>query len=344
MQSNDQLNSLLAGINSTLTFQGTDLITRNDWGVVNFKLVESEINIIFEILKVLTELPIIQLPNPVFKRLQSNVLEINNLFAQINDFDISQPNPTTTRDNLATEIKEKAENFYQQIAVWIPYLLYLKGDYQRNLNEITLSLNEAKKLIDNIKKQSEEIINESKKESEQTKKEIDAILAGARKASAQIGVTVFATDFSQEASDLSKNARKWLITTLILTCLTFALALLSWFYELSPTVTNYQLLYKLGSKIAILAILFTATVWSGRIYKALRHQSAVNRHRALSLQTFQAFTNATSDEATKNAVLMETTKTIFGSVSTGYLDQKDETTESSVKIVEIFKSMLGPKD
>lgn len=337
MPSNDEVDALLLDINNVLSYQSVDLIARNDWGVVNFKAVENEINIIFETLKVLSDLPIGRLPKPIFESLHRGVREINNFLVQINNFDISQQNHTTTRDNLAASIKQKSEAFHQQIGVWIPYLLSLKGDYQSILNDMNTSLVNTKNLI--LKVQSE-----SEKEAEQTKKEIEDMLAGARKASAQIGITVFATDFSYEASDLSKNARVWLITTIILATLTFILAFISWFHELPPDSTSYQILYKLGSKITILAILFAATIWSGRIYKALRHQSAVNKHRALSLNTFQAFTNATSDEGTKNAVLLETTKTIFGSVSTGYLDQKDETTESSVKIVEIFKSMLGPKD
>lgn len=342
LPSDDQVRTLIENIYNTLTFQKADLISRTDWGVVNFKAAEIEINQVFETLNVLKELPLGQLPKTTFERLQNNLIELNQLFVAINNFDINQPNHISTRDNLATEIKQKGEAFYFNIAVWIPYLVYLKGDYQRILDDMNTSLVNTKNLMLDVKSTSEKLIEESKKESEQTKKEIDDILASSRKASAQIGVTVFTTDFSQEATDLSKNARKWLIATISLALLALGGAVYSWFYVLPPESTNYQILYKLGSKITILAILFTATIWSGRIYKALRHQSAVNRHRALSLNTFQAFTNATTDEGTKNAVLLEATKTIFGTASTGYLDQKDESSESSIKIIEVVKSLLIP--
>lgn len=72
------------------------------------------------------------------------------------------------------------------------------------------------------------------------------------------------------------------------------------------------------------------------------HLSTVNRHRALSLQTFQAFSHAASDESTKNAVLMEATRAVFGSVPTGFLDAKAGSSDGDLKIVEVAKT-LGTK-
>ena len=74
------------------------------------------------------------------------------------------------------------------------------------------------------------------------------------------------------------------------------------------------------SKAAVIAVLFTGTVWCGRIYRALIHQAAVNRHRALSLKTFQAFVRATDDPVVRDAVLMAATRTVFGSVPTGLVE------------------------
>ena len=87
-------------------------------------------------------------------------------------------------------------------------------------------------------------------------------------------------------------------------------------------------------------VLFTATLWCGKTFKALKHLSTVNRHRALSLQTFQAFSHAASDDPTKDAVLMEATRAIFGSTPTGYLDAKGGS-ESDLKIIEIARTLGG---
>lgn len=81
---------------------------------------------------------------------------------------------------------------------------------------------------------------------------------------------------------------------------------------------------------------FTATIWCGRLYKALRHQSAINKHRANALRTFQTFTMAASDDETHNAVLMETTKSIFLLIPSGYLDN-ESTSGNGLTVVEVVQ-------
>ena len=51
----------------------------------------------------------------------------------------------------------------------------------------------------------------------------------------------------------------------------------------------------------------------------LRHQVSTNRHRALRLQTFRVFVEATEDENVKDAVLLSATQAIFASTLTGLL-------------------------
>ena len=89
---------------------------------------------------------------------------------------------------------------------------------------------------------------------------------------------------------------------------------------------------------AILAVLFTGTVWCGRIYRALTHQATINRHRALSLKTFEAFVRSTNDERIRDSVLMAVTRTIFGQVPTGLVSDSGAGQESGVNFVEIGRS------
>jgi len=113
---------------------------------------------------------------------------------------------------------------------------------------------------------------------------------------------------------------------------------LTWFW--SPTgLDTGQIWQKVASKFIILSILLTASLWCGKIYKALMHQSAVNKHRALSLQTFQAFSAAASDTQTKDAVLIETTPSIFSQCVTGYVDAASAA-DSDARVIEIVKSIF----
>lgn len=69
------------------------------------------------------------------------------------------------------------------------------------------------------------------------------------------------------------------------------------------------------------------------------HQASVYRFKALGLQTFRAFSAGASDSSTKDAVLMETTRAIFSTQDSGYIDQSGSA-DSETRIVEIVKSAL----
>ncbi len=88
-------------------------------------------------------------------------------------------------------------------------------------------------------------------------------------------------------------------------------------------------------------MLITATTWSAKNYRSLKHLGFVNRHRALSLRTLQAFTAAASDEQSKDAVLVEATKAVFNAGATGYLDgsASSVSSEQTIKVVESAKSI-----
>ena len=125
-----------------------------------------------------------------------------------------------------------------------------------------------------------------------------------------------------------------MIATGSLGVLTLLAAIATWWIGLNTDREGFSLLHAFGGKIAILVVFFTATLWSGRVYRALMHQATLNRHRALGLQTFQAFSAAASDDASKDAVLIETTRSIFSAGSTGYLDTQDQNHAQEIRLSE----------
>lgn len=116
--------------------------------------------------------------------------------------------------------------------------------------------------------------------------------------------------------------------------------MLIWAY-FAPVLPTPQLIQVVAAKLIILSVLIGAATWCGSIYKALKHQASVNRHRALSLRTLQAFAKAASDEPTKNAVLMEACRAVFVGGATGYLDGKGESDGPGLKVIEIAQTLGG---
>ena len=88
----------------------------------------------------------------------------------------------------------------------------------------------------------------------------------------------------------------------------------------------------------IFSILSYIVVWSGKIYKAHKHNYVVNRHRQNALSSFETFIKATSDDATKNAVLIQATQSIFVPQHTGYIGYESDIL-SSPQILEIIKDV-----
>ncbi len=89
----------------------------------------------------------------------------------------------------------------------------------------------------------------------------------------------------------------------------------------------------------VLSLCVTAAMWCGRIYKSLRHLSIINRHRALGLKTFQAFSAASADACTKDAVLREVTHSIFAISYTGLIRESAERDPDS-NIIQIAGKVM----
>ena len=70
----------------------------------------------------------------------------------------------------------------------------------------------------------------------------------------------------------------------------------------------------------------------------MKHQYTINKHRALSLQTFQAFVGATNDPRTKDAVLLEATRAVFANTATGFAES-GSSSDSGIQFVEIGKTV-----
>ena len=208
-------------------------------------------------------------------------------------------------------------------------MAYQKGDVAKNIESLTASVGQAQTLIEGTKTTIKA-----------RQAEIEGIITQAREASAAAGAAVFTQDFKNEAVSLDAQAQRWLYSAAAGAVITLCFAVAIWLVPMAgddlPSIVQ-----RFGGKLAALAVLFTATLWCGRTYKALKHLATVNRHRAMSLQTFQAFSHAASDDATKDAVLMEATRAIFGSTPTGFLESKGSS-EGDLKIIEIAK-LVGSK-
>lgn len=327
MASEEIVQSIRATITDCLKTPIEALVRHANWGTINFDKAKPDLERLFAIIRPLETLPLEIVPQDVAETINSYLINSKYTIEKIRSFSIEKgDSPASQRDSMCTDFTREVDQLFAILTPWVPYLAYAHGDVERNIAQLAASVNNAKSIVE-----------AGTNDVEQKKKELDSIISAAREASASVGVAHYTADFSNEASEREKSARYWLFSTGMMAALTAGTAVALMFYGVPENATTAIIVNRVVSKIVLLTLLLGATIWCGRIYKAMMHQAATNKHRANSLKTFQAFTKAASDEASRNAVLLETTRSIFALAPSGYLDSTDSSPDGGTKVVEIFK-------
>ena len=181
---------------------------------------------------------------------------------------------------------------------------------------------------------------QSEMEREQT---FEDLVSKFRDVLAERSVSRYKNIFSTQAAKHRKNAKRWLVTTGVLTA-TFFVFFFVVLAQPQESVGN-------GGWVASLRDIFTKGlllspiyVWLNRSiknYTAQTHLEVINTHRQTALETFDAFVAAAEDkQETRDAVLLAATEAIFDANQTGYLTTKGLDTKSPMQ--QMIK-LISPK-
>lgn len=329
MARQEQVDNIIALANGLTSVPIEKLVSNPGWGTINFEPARGDLELLFGLCGHIKVLPISILPDSVADTFAASITQAGKAIELIRTFNIEKANPIEERNQLVRQVKQYAEHLLTTTQSWIPFLAYQRGDIQQNIEALDKSVRDAKNILDASKI---EVVNSSN--------EIASIVTAAREASASAGVGVFTSDFEGRATELEEEAEKWFKFTLRLAIATLVVAFISIYIPIDKDATPAQIFQHMSSKLVVLLVLLTATVWCGRIYKALKHQITMNNHRANALKTFQAFVKAASSDSIRDAVLLETTRSIFAISPSGYLDSTDSS-DSGTKVLEIIKGATG---
>lgn len=309
-------------------YQDVELISRpTDWGAITFEMAQQHIDLARSIANDLSAMPLTYLTDQAAQEISEHIPNVATYLQQIDEFKLEGA-LSDNRNAIADNLKAVVESFHSVTSHWIPYLAYKHGDFSKNIRQIEATLAGAKTHLD-----------EAGTYAKAKRDEVEKIVEATREASASAGAVAFTHEFDKEARTLAAGSRRWLGVAALFAACTVAAAVISFFWPALPDDANsWATLRHVVAKVSVIAVLFTGTVWCGRIYRAIRHQSSINRHRALSLKTFQAFVQATDDPATRDAVLLAATRSIFANVPTGLVDERSASQDASVNVLEIGKS------
>ena len=315
-----------SGLHQILQFEDKNLIQRPEWIGISFESVEAEIKQAFDIARKLNELDLRYIHDVgATKIIRSCNLVAGKLAAvDLLDGGILE-NRREIQDTYCNNITASVNELADNTRYWITYLPFQNDDMSSHVTKLR-----------DIERQSQNILNQVTNAAENRKRQMDDILSSIREGSAAAGIGVINNEFRREDKSVRKAAYWWLgLTTALALC---CLGVVGWSAFTRVEIQNEWVLINTQiSKWSLLVVLGFGTIWCGRMYRSLMHQSTINRQKAMGLRTFQAFTKGAADDSTKDAVLLATTNYIFGNHATGMLDQKMSDKDTSPRIFEFSR-------
>lgn len=242
-------------------------------------------------------------------------------------------------DDIEARLRSVSADLFAKVA---PVLAFEKINMVKYEEEVA-NFEEISEELQKTNRELRDLANRTREES----REASELLTQAKTIAADSALSAHAERFDQERVRYELLGRKWLRATLALAALTLVAAL-------TPLVIDYySILVKSGmapflsswswitGKILAFSILLTGSVWCGKMYRATLHNSSLNAHRAAALQTFLILAKSAEGSATRDAVLVAATRSIFDIHSTGF----SPTSESeSSSLIDATLSRLVRRD
>lgn len=304
-----------------------DLIKRERLGAdLHFEVIKEQFIQIINIVSKVQQCDLQQVPFSALSNYKDAIGNIENNFQSIKAFKVGLNNPIPKRDSFITQIYNQIDNLIETAT---PILLVdlLRG------TDFSLEKQQIETVLSEINNEKENTI----KELVETKIDLKETLESAKRAAAQVGVAQHSIVFLEAAGFHSAESKKWRNSTIGILIGTGIAGLL--FLVWMPTTdqgTPYLIQFTI-TKLVVLAVLFYSLSICIKNYRAHKHNEILNKHRQNALRTFETFVKSSTDEQTKNAVLLQTTMSIFSNQQTGYSYSENDADMPS-KVIEIIKS------
>lgn len=300
----------------------TDLSRRSTLGAaLSFEEIESSIRMYGLLFLELDSYSLEHISSESLKEVVAEAEKYKSLLETIRNFKIDRGSPSSNRTNIIRRANLEGRDYVKVLA---PILHLLKLSQPKEITNKT-SAEQLMTDITEVKKTATTVLSEITETAKQAQDTVNSI-----------GVSKYATVFSDESDKHKDIAKRWFIAMVVVILIIVASSILLVVCVDEPS-NNYMAIQLAIMKVVVVSSLFYILAVFNRNYKAHKHNEVVNKHRQNALTTFQAFTQgAGEDIQTKNAILITATQSIFGSQRTGY-SSNDSDSESSNRIIEIIK-------
>jgi hypothetical protein len=335
MASQEQYNQVVEEISNNFetleTFKVDEIVRERELGSeLSFASARETVVRTIELFKRAKIVSLDELPFNILNNFVNQLKEAIQRFQEFKDFNPNQNNPVNQRNALISQLENQYDGYYQSTFPLLTANLLSGND---------LSIQQAK--LDSLLQEFQDKQKETIEKSDGILGNLQDTLSNAEAAAAQVGVSKHSSVFKMEASKHEKEAKTWLIWSVAVLLLIVSVAsILLWLFPGDSEKPNKIVQYTV-TKLVVLSTMFYGLSICNKNYKAHRHNALLNQHRQNALTTFETFSNAANpDLLTKNAVLLEATRTIFSTQQTGYLStERDQ--DSNNRFVEIIKSVAN---
>lgn len=275
------------------------------------------------------------LPTGVIQQISTRAQTALNQFEQVQNFTLAQEqNPVAARDHLITTIENEYDKHFQVLEPHINYLLVKQTDFAAIEEQARATI-----------QQLDAYARKEQEKQQAIRQEMEETLRSVQEAAAEAGVGQQSMVFKNQADELEQATTRWLRWTVVFGVAAFIYSVL--FFVFVPFAENgstADIVRATVQRLVTLSLLVFGLGFSARQYSALRHNEVVTRHRQSALQTFETFVRATEDRETKDAVLLEATRSIFAGQPTGYLRHESHRRDSPNTVIEVMRRISSSSE
>ena len=261
-------------------FARTDTLGK-EW---DFSDIVPSLTAIFDLLTALAATKLELLPPGKLAEVIPVTQGLHRLLEDVNKFTSvtteEEPDPKRRREKIIGRASDLSTEAFKLLSPWISYLTARGADEGEIVEIRKHTASESKSILDGAKQGADAV----RSEGEHLLKEVTDILETARAASADVGVSKHSIHFQEEVTEHTKSATFWLTTTTVLASGALLLSVLSLWHSISTSVSFPDSIPVTVAKLAILAIVYYAVIWSARMYRSERHNAVVNQHRHNALR------------------------------------------------------------
>lgn len=273
--------------------------------------------------------------------LLNDLQAVRTALQRVTAFSVDGQDPRRGRDQLITRLRQATDSLRARFLPLVGYLLFTSGalgDIRPRLEE---AVAEWEKHASTALAEQQEQLGSTIEQAQSSIEAADRAASEVRSAAGLSGVAQYSQVFQNEAKHHRKQAMIWLVGALVaVAALLAAIVLMIDRFPAGERIDDPAVVQWLLFKALVVSFGSYIVFQCFRLFRSEQHLAVVNRHRDNALRTFETFAAASNDSSTRDAVLLEATRTIFAPGTTGLVDG-GEASAAPAALLEIIRRTQG---